>query len=734
MPPSARSRLDAVRDRYRRWPLRRRRALLGVLLAYAAYLLLGNLYLNTPLFELTTNRKPEKFRMQTGPAVTVLPGFITAWDVRMRGHVQRTVWTLRADRASGRIALWPLLHREIRMPWLEAVNVVGDIDRVADAIPPPPPSDQGWTLRFDAIHSGTIRRARFGELAIEGKGSGTVGFLKQLRGGPSELFPSQIAFDQASVRYGKRQVFDQAHIATEFSFPRHYRAQAPGIRKLGIVDATLQMKGRSVALRVDTAGDTTHLSTEPGLGNVQANLRLVRGELLPGSRINWRVPLHAGVGATDRGVLTLLLDADRDIRVRARLPGQVDPRSMIDADLRIEGRTIPFAAPQQLLPRLSGTVAARWHFESLNWITDLFVRKPWLRLEGGGDASADLRLARGALLPGSRLDVPQVRAVAEVMRVRIAGQAQAVGRIVGSRERPRAQLNVRMSQFALAPLAEPKAIFVQGRDLRLDLDGDAALSRLRESLAVRLRFEQARVPDLRAYQRYLPRSQVRILGGSGWLGGDLSLDAAGEIGHGNLRLHGQQARLQAVGLDLLGDLDVDARLKRGDLQGKRFDLGGTTLDLRGVRYGEAAAQRGWWATLRVPQGRIAAASAAQTQADANASIRMRDAGPLLALFAQRSDAPAWLLKLADAGQLDASGQLRWRKDGVWLDRLHARNERVSLQARLHVADAGAQGSLYARWGMLGAAVELKGEQRQWHLLGAQQWYAQQPDLLPPSPP
>ncbi|AVY68111.1 hypothetical protein [Xanthomonas translucens] len=732
VPPFSRLSPNAALDRYRRWPRPWRLLLRGLLIAYLLYLLLGNVFLNTPLFDLATNRTPEKFRMHTGPALTVLPGFVTAWDLRMRGHVQRNVWTLRADRASARIALLPLLHREVRLPWMEAVNVIGAIDRVADAIPPPPQSDQGWTLRFDAIHSGTLRRARFGDLAIEGKGHGTVGFLKQLKGGPAQLFPSQIVFDDASVRDGKRQIADQAHVDARFSFPRHYRAQAPGLRKLGIADLALQLHGRSVALRIDTAGAQTRLSTEPGLGHVEANLRLLRGELQPGSKLNWRVPLHAGVGATDRGVLALLLDVDRDIRLRARLPGQIDPRSMLDADLRIAGRTLPFDAPSALLPRLSGTLLGRWHFESLNWISDLLVRKPWFRLDGGGDVAADLRLAQGALQPGSRLDVPEVQATADVLRVRIHGKAQAAGRIVGSTAQPRTEVAVRMHSFALAPLAEPKAIFVQGENLRLDLDGAGTLATMHDSLQARLRFDDARVPDLRAYNRYLPAAQVRVLGGSGSLSGDVHLDAAGQVGEGHVRVRGRQARLQAAGLALAGDLDLDARLRRAELHDKRFDLSGSTLRVQGVRYGDGGKQRDWWATLRVPQGRIAAAPA--TQADAQVQMQLRDAGPVLAVFAQRSDAPAWLLKLVDAGQLDARGQLRWSKDALWLDRLHAENQRVSLRARLRVGDAGTQGDLYARWGVLGVGVALRGEQRQWHLLNAREWYERQPAWLPEPPP
>ncbi|REM96830.1 hypothetical protein DSI35_25960, partial [Mycobacterium tuberculosis] len=108
---------------------------------------------------------------------------------------------------------------------------------------------RGWTLRFDAIHSDTIRSGRFGKLLIVGQGHGTVGFLKQLKGGPSELFDSTAGFDDAQVSFDGVNVLDDAHIAARFHFPRHYRDDAPGLQKLGITWAQLQIDARSQGLR-----------------------------------------------------------------------------------------------------------------------------------------------------------------------------------------------------------------------------------------------------------------------------------------------------------------------------------------------------------------------------------------------------------------------------------------------------------------------------------------------------
>ena len=70
-----------------------------------------------------------------------------------------------------------------------------------------------------------------------------------------------------------------------------------------------------------------------------------------------------------------------------------------------------------------------WAFTSLNWIPALFVRKPWLQLDGGGTLKADLRLRNGELTEGSTVDIPAAEAVAEVAGVRLAGTASAHGEL-----------------------------------------------------------------------------------------------------------------------------------------------------------------------------------------------------------------------------------------------------------------------------------------------------------------
>ena len=146
---------------------------------------------------------------------------------------------------------------------MQATGVSAEISRVEEAIPPPPRSDRGWTLRFDAIHSDSIRSARFGRLLIIGQGQGTVGFLKQLRGGPSELFESEVAFSDADTSFDGVQLLGDMDLTARFSYPRHYRDQAPGLAKLKLLHAQLEVDARSQGLRMDTNATTPKISSAP---------------------------------------------------------------------------------------------------------------------------------------------------------------------------------------------------------------------------------------------------------------------------------------------------------------------------------------------------------------------------------------------------------------------------------------------------------------------------------------
>jgi len=108
---------------------------------------------------------------------------------------------------------------------------------------------------------------------------------------------------------------------------------------------------------------------------------------------------------------------------------------------------------------------------------------------------------------------------------------------------------------------------------------------------------------------------------------------------------------------------------------------------------------------------------------------VRDLGFLIALYAQKRDFPRWIDKVVDAGQTQVSGRVYWHDDQLVLDRMQAGNDRFTVLARLRLHGARREGDLFANWGVLSAALETEGGQRDWHLIRARQWYDAQPALL-----
>lgn len=369
----------------------------------------------------------------------------------------------------------------------------------------------------------------------------------------------------------------------------------------------------------------------------------------------------------------------------------------------------------------------------MSWIAALFPDVDWLTLEGEGLVDADLRIDRGQLGAGSRLQVPHVQAQVGVMGHAITGQASADLRVdADANGQLLPALALQMQQFSIAHTDAPTRPFVQGRDLRLDLQtrADARnLASLRDATRAHLVFANARVPDLRAYNRYLPQQQLRFDGGNGVLSGDLQIEPGGRIGKGGVRIGARAARLQFAGLALRGDVDADLRLQRGDLRAEQFSLDASSIQLRNVGFTGPDGQHrdGWWAHVVLDDARMQWRQ--PVGVDGRVRIQVRDLAFLVALYARDRSIPNWMLRLVDAGQAQLTARAHWQGETVIVDRLQARNERFQVDARLRLQGNQRSGSLLARWGMLSAAVGLRGDTPEWHLLRAPEWYRAQPELL-----
>jgi len=714
------------------------RAAVSLLALYVLYLVAGNVFLNTSIGRDVVNRKPEKFRMEWEGGLTLWPGQVTLRGIRLEGLARNIAWDVQAEAARGRIALWPLLRKELRFPWIDADQVTGGARRIAprEEVPATVTRAGGWQLRFDRIGSDSLVRGHFGNWVVAGKGRAGFGFLKRTRGGPMEILPSTGSFEQARVTVSDELLLHDARIDVAFAIASHLSRDAPGMKKFALLDGTLAVDGRSAALQAVVRGDGGYdFSTQPGDGELQAKLALVRGRVQPGSTLEWNAPLIAidARGARHDNALALSLEADPrgGLHLLAKLPETDAKLLSLDADLRVDDNTLPLDGEwKDRLRTLDGKLRGRWHFRSLDWLARLFIGARWLDLDGHGTVEADVLLEQGHLLAGSVVRVPQVDASARVLGNHIHGVARAeavIDRDADGRERTR--MDLAMARFEVSPESDRSRPYVTGQNLEINLVGDRELARMRETLQGRVRFRDAHIPDLRAYNRYLPNAEVQFGGGSGRLAGDLRLDGDGEVGAGTLRVDGKRTQLVVAGVRLTGDVVVDGRLRGGDLQAGNLDLSGTSVQLRNVSFVErdGRTQGGWWGTLDVGGGHVEWRRPATVRGRIDA--RMKDVGFLLALFSDRGGYPAWIGKLVDSGQARMQGQLLWQGDTLVLDRMHAANDRLVVDARMRLQGQNQTGDLYAKWGVLGVGVELQGGERKLHLRNAREWYDSRPHLL-----
>ncbi|WP_051412508.1 hypothetical protein [Pseudoxanthomonas sp. J35] len=712
-----------------------RRALWTALLAWGGYLVLGNLFLNTLLHPLA-NRRPEAFQAQWGVAHTLFPGYVSARQVRLQGQVRDLAWDVQADHVAGRIALWPLLRRELRVPSVVARNVGGGVRHVDRARPAPAPRAGGWTLLFERIASDSVREGHYDGLVLEGNGSASFGFSKQLRGGPIQVLDSSVHFDGARLRAGPHTLLDGATLDGAFSIARHTHAEALGLRTLLLTDAALGLDAEGASLRGYVGPDGRfRVGLVPGGGRLHGRLVVDDGVLQPGGRLAWTAPVRGTGVAGDVLDDTLNVDVqvDDDIGLRLRVPGREGGSLDLDAELRLQGRQLPVQGTLAgLLPRASGHVAGRWHFPSLGWVAPLFNAPSWFELEGAGELRADLRVEGGRVAPGSHVELPEVAAVATVMGTVVSGRGRVLAELgSGDGGALQTRMEAALDGYAIAAADAPQAPFARGDNLRLDVvvDGMPARGEGLAATTARLRFSDAVVPDLRVYNRFLS-GQMRIERGRGSASADLQLDGRGNLGQGKASVQGRDARMSFAGRQLRGDLGIDARLRRADLEQRRFDLDGSQVRLRDVSFRDAAGRtrQGWWADVDLPEARIDLPAASPALVHGRVGAQARDAGFLLDLFGG-TDRPRWMERLVDSGKARAEGRVRWQGDTLVLDGVHARNDRYDVHARLELSDGQHRGQLLASMGPLSAGLGLQGDHHQWHLLRAREWFEGHPPLL-----
>jgi hypothetical protein len=375
---------------------------------------------------------------------------------------------------------------------------------------------------------------------------------------------------------------------------------------------------------------------------------------------------------------------------------------------------------------------SQWNFESLAWLAGFLPPSLPLSFDGAGSARAQFQFHDGKLDPGSLIEIPQVAASAVAIGNRFDGDARATIVFEAAGEgQLQPHLRAVMQKFQVAPAETPDRPYVYGTDLRIDALTLGTRTELDDRIRGSLSFSDARVPDLRVYNRYLPGRGLRFVGGSGTVSGDMQFDREGQVGKGELKVTGREVHLALGDVSLHGDIEIDTKLRRADLGERSFAIDGSHVSLRRVHAENGSESLGndWWGDVHLEKARLYMGK--PVDLDSSLQVRMKDVGVLLALYSQRKQLPGWIGKLIDAGEVNAQGRVKWRGGTMLLQPFAATNDRFDVAARLRMHEKQPTGDLYAAWGALGVGVELAGGKRDLHLVGARKWFDARPPLASP---
>lgn len=721
-----------------------RRLLIAATVVMVPYLVGGNIFINSQWAHDLANRKPERFHAKWSGALTVFPGMIMGWDVTVGGHARKVVWKASADRVYGSFNVFSLLRRELKSGWLRAINVDIEADRVSENLLPPPFRDDAWTLAFRSISSSSIHHLRFEKFKIDSDASAEIGFIKQIRGGPFEILPSQVSLKKTTLRYGDLSLLSDARITSTFAIPKHRREEAPGWENLEIASGTLDVDGAVPLLGFELDTDNRWRVVSDGAtspARLNAKVGVVTAILQPGSSVEVSVPLTGNIASTpfnDKATLRGELVVD-DIKLTLHLPPPPQGSGSADAEINLANARVDLPRGlKALVRRSSGRFDMNWHFGSLDWLDPILMQARWLQLRGSGDVLARLRVDSGVLLPGSNVEVPHADLGVVVAEHRFFGSTSVNAKVVAAGndrdEKTPGQLAVdaALDEFDIAASAAPDQSLVQGRDLKIDLTASSDLAEFGNSSKAHLRFKNAEMPDIRAFNRYLPSRSVVLLGGRNRLDGDVHLNAAGKVARADIHVSGSDTRARLGAINLAGDFELSSKLIASKSDADRYELAGSQMKVSRLRVGDGDYSDGepTWATLDLRRGTITTGQPLRIHADAD--ITMENIRLLLGLFSRHRAFPKWVIRLADSGVLHATGLMRSEGDTLIFDRVKARNDRFDAAARMRVKSGTAHGDLLLHWGVLTLGLEVEGDQRDFHLIGATRWYESQPDLLPAS--
>ncbi len=274
------------------------------------YLEVANAFLASGAALRLVNRRPEAAFVEWDRAWTWAPGVVHLDGVRVRGQSRRHQWYATGERVRIWVRLLPLTLRHFHARSVHARVVTFDIRRRLDGIdqpvreveawPPIPgftnppdaapeklyPRRRGrtWTITVDASRLEHVRRVWLEEHRLEGDGAASGRVHARIHGSV-ELDDTRLNMPAARVSVGEQIVSNALDLDTDVSIARFAPKHSPERVFWRNVSGRLQLRGDVATLKfLAPYFELAESMQLDGSGTLDAELRLKRGELQPGTR------------------------------------------------------------------------------------------------------------------------------------------------------------------------------------------------------------------------------------------------------------------------------------------------------------------------------------------------------------------------------------------------------------------------------------------------------------------
>jgi hypothetical protein len=306
-------------------------------------------------------------------------------------------------------------------------------------------------------------------------------------------------------------------------------------------------------------------------------------------------PFSLSNGEIDLVLQSLVLNGDQEVTREGHISGKVEFLPFVPRENR-GGKSLAF---------LSADAEVRTATESLDFLNIYLANFEGMKVDGAGLLQGRLHLRQGALQAGSDIRVSARELSLHLLDTRLEGDGNI--RIKASDKQENSDVAIEFASLDAFDSARNVRLF-SGYGLAVEARGSPSIVPIddRRFKASRLvvKIPAVEVPDLRAYQAYVPENwRFRLNGGKGKLQGSAILTQTGF--NTNLRLSSEAADIGIDEYRFRSNLDMALKLDSPTIA-SGVDVSGSYLHLRGASLSNEDQQSAepWQGNVDIVKGKV----------------------------------------------------------------------------------------------------------------------------------